>query len=116
YAAPNLAPGEYAVTASVAGFETQVAHIALAVGAEQELNFSLRVGRVEQKVEVAAPAGGVELATSTLAAIVTGTTVATLPLNGRSWTDLAALEPGVAPIEAQPSYTAGNGRAKRGFW
>src|SRR5439155_26220375 len=34
---------------------------------------------------------------------------------GRSGTDLAILEPGDVVIEAQPSYTAGNGRGNRGF-
>jgi hypothetical protein len=115
YTAPNLAPGEYEITTSATGFETQVAHVTLTVGAEQELNFSMRIGRLEQKVEVAGPTGGIELATSSLGAIVTGTAVAALPLNGRSWTDLAALEPGVAPIEAQASYASGNARGNRGF-
>jgi hypothetical protein len=115
YAAPNLTPGEYEITASAAGFQTQVAHVTLAVGAEQQLNFSLRIGRVEQKVEVAGPANGIELASSTVGALVNGATVVTLPLNGRSWTDLATLEPGVAPVEAQPSYASGNSRGNRGF-
>ena len=115
YAAPNLAPGEYEITASAVSFATAVAHITLAVGEERELNFSMRIGRAEQKVEVDAPPSGIERATSTLGAIVTGTAVTTLPLNGRSWTDLAALEPGVAPIEAQASYASGNARGNRGF-
>jgi hypothetical protein len=115
YVAPNLAPGEYEITASAAGFESQVAHVTLAVGAEQELNFSMRVGRVAEKVEVNLPSTGVELATSSLGQVVTGAVISTLPLNGRSWTDLAALEPAVTPIEAQPSFTAGNGRGNRGF-
>src|SRR5215469_14320323 len=53
YTAPNLIPGDYEVTASAAGFETQVARLTMRVGAEQELNFTLRVGSVDQKLEVA---------------------------------------------------------------
>src|SRR5262249_13199205 len=66
-------------------------------------------------LEVEDPATGVELATSSLVAVVNDRTIRELPLDGRSWTDLAALEPGVAPIQAQPSYTAGNGRGNRWF-
>src|SRR5262249_26197331 len=50
-----------------------------------------------------------------LGAMVIQGIIEELPLNGRSWTDLAVLEPGVAPIEAQASYTVGNGRGNRGF-
>ena len=38
-----------------------------------------------------------------------------LPLNGRSWTDLANLQPGVAGIETQASFTQGADRGNRGF-
>ena len=114
YAAPNLVPGEYEITASAQGFETQVARLTLPIGAEQELNFALRIGSVDQTMNVEVPAGGIGLATSALGAVVNQKTIEELPLNGRSWTDLAILEPGVVLIEAQPSYTAGNGRGNRG--
>jgi hypothetical protein len=38
-----------------------------------------------------------------------------LPLNGRSWTDLAALQPGVDTIQTQPSFATGADRGNRGF-
>src|SRR5262249_18706861 len=115
FSVPNLAPAEYEVSASAGGFETQLARITLTVGSEQELNFSMRIGQIGQRVGVEAPADGIALATSTLGAAVRGAVVVGLPLNGRSWTDLAALEPGVTTIQAQVSYTAGNGRGNRGF-
>src|SRR5258708_3002157 len=102
YTAPNLVPGDYEVTVSAAGFETQIARLTLTIGAEQELNFALRLGSIEQSLQVEAPAVGIELATTTLGAVVNERTIRDLPLNGRSWTDLAVLEPGVAPIQAQP--------------
>jgi len=95
--------------------EAATLRLTLTIGAEQELTVALRIGSVEQRLQVDAPATGIELATSTLTAAVNERTIRELPLNGRSWTDLAALEPGVAPIQAQPSYTAGNGRGNRGF-
>jgi hypothetical protein len=48
--------------------------------------------------------------------IVDGQTVRDLPLNGRDWTLLAALEPGVHTIKAQVAITAGSdGRENRGW-
>ena len=49
-----------------------------------------------------------QLQSSEMSAVVDSRTVRELPLNGRSWTDLATLQPGVARIEAQSS--AGLGR------
>src|ERR1700736_5331190 len=50
YAAPNLLPGIYEVTASAAGFATNVrTDVTLTVGAQQVLNFSLNVGSVTEK-------------------------------------------------------------------
>jgi hypothetical protein len=116
YSAPNLLPGNYDVTASAPGFSTEVQNgISLTVGAQQVLNFTLRVGQITQTVEVTTAAPTVELASSAISAVVTATTVRELPLNGRSWTDLATLQPGVDSIQTQPAYSAGPDRGKRGF-
>ena len=115
YSAPNLAPGEYEVTVTAAGFDAEVSRFTLTIGSEGELNFALRIGSVEQTMEVEAPAAGIGLAQSTLGAVVDRTTIEKVPLNGRSWTDLAALEPGTMPVETQASYAAGNPRGNRGF-
>jgi len=100
YTAPNLLPGSYEVTATAPGFATEVeTGMTLTVGAQQVLNLSMHVGQVTQRVEVTGAAPTVQLASSTISAVVDSTTVRELPLNGRSWTDLAALQPGVAPVE-----------------
>src|SRR2546427_5044629 len=52
YSAPNLAPGEYEITASAPGFEVQIVRLTLTVGAEQELNFKLQLVSLNQSVEV----------------------------------------------------------------
>jgi Carboxypeptidase regulatory-like domain/TonB dependent receptor-like, beta-barrel/TonB-dependent Receptor Plug Domain len=116
YLAPNLLPGTYEVTASAPGFATEVqTGITLTVGAQQVLNLTLRVGRTTEKVQVQGEAPAVQLATSSLSAVVNSTTVRELPLNGRSWTDLATLQPGVDAIQTQPAFSAGPDRGKRGF-
>jgi len=116
YNAPNLPAGNYNVTASAPGFSTQAqTRVSLTVGAQQILNFSLQVGQVTQQVKVTAEAPTVQLATSSISSEVNSTTVLELPLNGRSWTDLANLQPGVSAITEVLPFTAGAGRGVRGF-
>jgi outer membrane receptor protein involved in Fe transport len=119
YIAPNLLPGNYEISVSAPGFATQVrADINLGVGAQQVLNVTMQVGQVTEKIQVTGAAPAVQLATSSISAVVNSTTVRELPLNGRSWTDLAALQPGVGAIETQRPFisTAGSpGRGIRGF-
>src|SRR5882762_3895313 len=116
YSVPNLLPGSYEIRASAQGFSTELqTGITLTVGEQQVLNFTLQVGQIAQTVEVSTEAPTVELASSSISATVNSTTVRELPLNGRSWTDLAALQPGVSAITTQPSFTTGADRGNRGF-
>ena len=102
YSVPNLLPGPYQVTATSAGFSTAVVNgITLTVGAQQSVNISLVVGETSQQVEVTSSAFAVELASSTLSDVVSGTEVRDMPLNGRSWNDLEQLQPGVNAIHTQ---------------
>src|ERR1700737_3264903 len=113
YSAPNLLPGIYDITAVAPGFSTyRKIGLALTVGASFALNISLRIGEVSQQVDVIATAPTVQLSSSTISAEVNATTVRELPLNGRDWTQLAALQPGVTyvRVEAGPSD-----RGNRGF-
>ena len=116
YSIPNLLPGTYDVKASAQGFSTHVATgVVLTVGAQQVLDITLQVGQISQTVEVSTEAPNVELASSSISATVNSTTVRELPLNGRSWTDLAALQPGVSAIQTQTDFAVGGDRGNRGF-
>ena len=116
YSAPNLLPGTYIVTFSASGFKTEVRRgIALTVGASVVLDLSLRVGSLTEKVIVESEVPAVQLSSSDISAVVNATTVRELPLNGRSWTDLAQLQPGVSAIHTQPDFSAGTDRGNRGF-
>src|SRR3981081_4066444 len=64
---------------------------------------------------VTAEAPAEQLNSSDISAVVNATTVRELPLNGRSWTDLAQLQPGVNAIHTQPDFSAGTDRGNRGF-
>src|SRR5258706_275753 len=115
YTAPNLLPGNYEVRFSSPGFTTEVnSGVTLTVGAQQVLNASLRVGQISQDMTVTSEGPTVGLASSSLSEVVEAPTIVGLPLNGRSWTDLANLQPGVAGVETQVPF-GDSGRGNRGF-
>src|SRR6202049_489243 len=114
YAAPNLLPGEYKVTATRSGFSTTVTQLTLTVGAQRVVNMAMKIGTVTEVVKVMSEAPDVELSTSEVSAVVNATTIRELPLNGRDWTQLATLQPGITSIRTQPSVGAGD-RGQRGF-
>jgi len=110
YTAPNLLPGTYDVRVTAQGFRAQLEKgITLTVGAQQQLDISMQVGQMSQTVVVTTEAPTVELTSSTLGATVSDTTVRELPLNGRSWTDLANLQPGVVSAESHAAVNVNRG-------
>jgi hypothetical protein len=116
YTAVNLLPGTYQIKVSAAGFNTETkSGITMNVGAQQTFDLTLQVGTVTHTVEVTTEAPAVQVTSSDISATVNATTVRELPLNGRSWTDLAALQPGVETIQTQPTFTTGADRGNRGF-
>src|SRR6202140_5048123 len=114
YTAPNLAPGTYEVRITAKGFNTTVLTVTLAVGAQQQLNIPMKVGETSETVQVTQAAPQIDLTSSTLTGQVESQTILDLPLNGRDWTSLATLHPGVNLIETQVDY-AQSARGNRGF-
>jgi outer membrane receptor protein involved in Fe transport len=116
YTAVNLLAGSYQVTISAKDFNTETkSGITISVGGQQTFDVALHVGTVANSVEVTSEVPSVQLGSSDISAVVDATTVRELPLNGRSWTDLAALQPGVNTIQTQPSFASGSNRGNRGF-
>ena len=116
YSANNLQPGNYQLRASAAGFNSAVQKdIVLNVGGTQELDLSLRTGDDSQTVTVTTGAPMVEVNSAQLGAIVDSRTVRELPINGRDWTSLAALEPGVASVATQATTGFSANKGNRGF-
>jgi hypothetical protein len=102
YSAPNLRAGEYELTVSAPGFSAEVATgIRLTVGAQQTVDFTLKVGKTSEQVQVTGEVPNVDLTKSSISAQVDGGSVRELPLNGRDWTQLATLQPGVAGVRGQ---------------
>jgi len=115
YIAPNLVPGQYRINVEAKGFATSTANVILTVGANQSLDFRMKIGAATEQVEVNTEAPAVQLTSSDLSTVANATTVRELPLNGRSWTDLATLQAGVDNVQTQPSFTVGADRGNRGF-
>lgn len=114
YSAANLQPGVYEVTVSAAGFGSQSATITLTVGAQEALPFTLKVGATSQTVEVTVTDPSINLVDSTLGGLNNEVQIEQLPLNGRSYTDLAALQPGVYTVQNLPSGSTRD-RESRGY-
>src|SRR5258708_10847360 len=115
YTIRNLVPGDYEVRVTATGFSTAVqSNLSLAVGQQQQLNFSMKVGATNTTVQVTEAAPQIELTSSANTAQVESETVRELPLNGRDWTTLAQLQPGVKQIQTQMAF-ATSARGNRGF-
>jgi outer membrane receptor protein involved in Fe transport len=116
YYVTDVPPGKYRMELEKTGFKTVIKpDIVLHVQDALEVNFEMALGSISQSVTVEAGAPTVQLTSSSISAVVTSTTVVELPLNGRSWTDLASLQPGVNVIENQVSFAVNADRGIRGF-
>jgi len=116
YSAPNLLPGSYDVSATAEGFAKVVQKgITLTVGAQQSLNLTLKPGKVSEVIDVMGTPPDVQTSTTAVSSTVDSRTVRELPLNGRDWTSLATLEPGVASIPNQATTSFNANKGNRGF-
>jgi len=96
---PNLPPGRYSLTAQAPGFQTAaIADLELAVNQIATLNLTLRVGQVEERIDVTAEGAQIEASSTQLGTVISEEKVVDLPLNARNFTQLLALTPGAAPI------------------
>lgn len=103
YSALSLNLGSYKVTVTQEGFQTEVrTGIVLTVGREEVVDMSLTVGSVAQSVVVTGAPPLVESTTASLGSLVDDQTIRALPLNGRSWDQLALLQPGVTLTSPGP--------------
>ena len=96
FAFQDLPLGKYVVTASHPGFDPlKVDMVAVEVGKITSLRLTLKVATQSQTVEVAATAVTIDTDTSTLNEVIPDKAVQDMPLNGRDFTQLVKLAPGV---------------------
>ena len=92
YVAPVLPVGNYDVQGQQPGFQTEVRNgIVLTVGREEVINLTLKVGQTAEEVTVTAEAPVIETTTAAMSSLVDQRTIRDLPLNGRSYDQLALL-------------------------
>ena len=96
YVLAGLPPGEYELRAEIAGFTPQVRRgLPLTVAETVVANLTLQIGALEIRDEVIGVRPLVNTSSSELSYLVGTETIENLPLNGRNYTDLALLQPGV---------------------
>lgn len=110
YNVPQLPIGTYTVSVSMNGFQP-VNHkgISLSVGASLIVDFSLKVGNVSETVNVESDVSQVDVTNATVSTLVSPEQVSTLPLNGRNYTQLLELSPGVQTFSNSPAGSSGPG-------
>ena len=95
----DITPGRYTVRTSVPGFvEQQVPEFTLTVGQAATIDFALTVGSQSIVVTVQGAAPQLEVSSANLGTVIGTQQVNDLPLNGRDFTQLLTLSPGVSPV------------------
>lgn len=110
YAVPELPVGTYSVTVTQKGFQTSVtSSVAVDVATERRVDVSLKPGQVNEQVEVSGEnLPQIETTTNTLGGVLSAQTVKDLPVNGRDYTKLIYLNPGVSGSPDQISDSPGS--------
>jgi Carboxypeptidase regulatory-like domain len=104
----NIGPGRYALEASAAGFATQkVAEFVLAVNQTASIDIALKVGSQSEVVTISAETEQLDVSTADLGTVIATKQVNDLPLNGRNFTQLLSLTPGVAPVSVAQNSMGG---------
>jgi hypothetical protein len=98
YVFVSVPPGEYSLAVTKAGFAAATQGLHVVVNQASTQDFTLKVGATEQSVTVEASAVNLETANATLGTVVESKAVNDLPLNGRNFTQLLSLTPGVSPV------------------
>ncbi len=103
YSFPSLPVGRYEVTVTAAGFKAlRRTGLVIDTDAAVRTDLTLALGEQSDTVTVAATEAATEVQVDTIAThlgeVVTDKQMTSLPLNGRSYTDLLPIQPGVVPV------------------
>src|ERR1700758_3707973 len=110
YVVTDIQPGNYDLRVSKDGFTTSVqSDITLLVNQTATYDFTLKTGSVKETVTVQATAAALETSTSELGVAISRREVNDLPLNGRNFTQLLSLTPGVSTINVSQNAGGSGG-------
>ena len=102
YAFTFLPVGKYQIEIRCEGFRPYSATgLAIDIGSSLKVDVTLEVGEHTDAVTVEENGTQVETSSAQMGEVVTGTKITAVPLNGRSFTDLLALQSGVVPVSSQ---------------
>jgi hypothetical protein len=108
----SLVRGAYKAKVAVKGFEQETVNFDLQVSQVKEINFVLKMGASTESVEVSSAAPLLETETSSMGEVIEGQQLTDLPLNGRNFTQLALLSPGVTKGAYNSVASGVNGNAE----
>ena len=103
YTFPNVPVGRYTLSATLSGFKPYSRALAVDVNSQVQINITLEMGEQTASVTVTGTATQVETASTQMGQVVSADKMTTLSLNGRSYTDLLPIQPGVVPITTMMS-------------
>jgi hypothetical protein len=102
----TLPPGRYQVTVSASGFGTQETQpFNLTSGQTGSLNVTLKIATGSTKVVVSEAPPILQTTSESLESVVSGKTLSSIPLLGRSFLNAMTLAPGVIPVPPTGSTT-----------
>jgi hypothetical protein len=97
YSFPALLPGEYEISVEAVGFQRIARAATVEAGTTTRADFALRVGDLSDSVTVQAASPQIHYDSPSVGGVITRDQIQGVPLNGRSFLELAKLEPGVQP-------------------
>ena len=107
----SLPAGTYRVEAELSGFQKFLTdNIVLNVDQQRRVDIALKVGSVQERIEVSAAAVQVETTSTQLGTVIDEKNILNLPLNGRSYIDLLSIQAGVAPQSSATGLISVNGQ------
>jgi hypothetical protein len=106
YSFPALPAGDYDVTVEADGFQRTMRTVTVEAGTTTRADFDLAIGPLADSAAVSAASPQIHYEAAGVTGLVTHDDVERLPLNGRSFLELAKLEPGVqAPLATNRNRT-----------
>ncbi|MGA2022153.1 MAG: carboxypeptidase regulatory-like domain-containing protein [Candidatus Sulfotelmatobacter sp.] len=104
YNLPTLAVGTYDLEIKQLGFKTyRQTGLVIDANSAFRVDASLAVGSINEKIEVSTEAAQVETQSTQMGEVIEGSKMTSVPLNGRNFIDLLALQPGVSPYQCTSS-------------